>query len=81
MDTCVCYFVGALIAATKCLHSPTPYASLSCAACETWVMWFEQRLSRLRHRHALTVKAWEEAVQGQGNVFTSSNFHMSDYRK
>ena len=78
MDTCVCYFVGALIAATKCLHSPTPYASLSCAACETWVMWFEQRLSRL---HALTVKAWEEAVQGQGNVFTSSNFHMSDYRK
>ena len=31
MDTCVCYFAGALIAATKCLHPPSPYASLSCA--------------------------------------------------
>jgi len=65
VDTCVCYFAGALIAATKCLHSPSPYASLSCTACEIWVMWFERRLSRLRHRNALTVKAWEEAVQGQ----------------
>ena len=81
MDTFVCYFAGALIAATKCLHSPSPWDSLSCAACAIRVMWFERRLSRLRHRHALTVKAWEEAVQGQGNVFTSSNFHMSDYRK
>ena len=44
-------------------------------------MWFERRLSRLRHRNALIVKAWEEAVQGQGNVFTSPNFHMSEQRE
>ena len=58
---------------------PTPH--YPARACAIRVMWFERRLSRLRHRNALIVKAWEEAVQGQGNVFTSSNFHMSDYRK
>ena len=45
---------------------PSPLASLLRAADAFRVTWSEDRSSRIRHGNALTEKAWEDAIQGQG---------------
>ena len=39
-----------------------------CVANAFRVTWSERDLSRIRHRNALTEKAWEDVVQGLGMV-------------
>ena len=55
---------------------PSPWASLLCAADPFRVTWSEKvfeaspgRSSRIRHRNALTERAWKDAVKGLGKSF------------